>query len=158
MTDFMVHPIGMVHNNENGMFIEIDRPFIPALQALNGFGYINVLWWFSMCDNGTDRNVLQIESPYRNSPVVMGVFATRSPQRPNPIAQTAVQVLHIDYEQGRIFVPFIDAIDGTPVLDIKPYTPSFDRVERPKCPDWCQSWPMSTEQSGEFDWQQVFNF
>ena len=59
----------------------------------------------------------------------MGVFATRSPARPNPIAMTASEVINIDFASGIIRVAFIDADEDTPVLDIKPYTPSFDRVE-----------------------------
>ena len=52
----------------------------------------------------------------------------------------------------------VHADDNTPVLDIKPYTPSFDRVETPGVPAWCSEWPKSTEASGCFDWGQVFNF
>ena len=88
----------------------------------------------------------------------MGVFATRSPVRPNPIALTASEIINIDFTNGMIRVTFIDANDNTPVLDIKPYTPSFDRVETPGVPAWCSEWPKSTEASGCFDWGQVFNF
>ena len=88
----------------------------------------------------------------------MGVFATRSPERPNPIALTACEVLNIDYENGIITIPFIDAENDTPVLDIKPYTPSLDRVENPVVPQWCNTWPKSVESSGDFDWSEVFNF
>lgn len=52
----------------------------------------------------------------------------------------------------------IDANDNTPVLDIKPHTPSFGRVETPGVPVWCNEWPRSTEASGCFYWEQVFNF
>ena len=89
---------------------------------------------------------------------VMGVFATRSPARPNPIALTTSEIINIDFTNGMIRVTFIDANDNTPVLDIKPYTPSFDRVETPGVPVWCSEWPKSTEASGCFDWGQVFNF
>ena len=54
----------------------------------------------------------------------MGVFATRSPLRPNPIALTAAEIIHTDQEKGLIRVTFLDADNGTPVLDIKPYTQS----------------------------------
>ena len=53
---------------------------------------------------------------------------------------------------------YIDAENGTPVLDVKPYTPSLDRVERPDVPGWCAHWPKSAEASGDFDWEKVFNF
>lgn len=52
----------------------------------------------------------------------------------------------------------IDAEAGTPVLDIKPYTPSLGRVEKPSVPSWCADWPASVEESGRFDWSSVFNF
>ncbi len=53
----------------------------------------------------------------------MGVFATRSPQRPNPIALSVAQVLRIDQEAGRIWIAYSDAEPGTPVLDLKPLYP-----------------------------------
>lgn len=76
----------------------------------------------------------------------------------NPIALTAVQVIHIDHEKGILQLAYIDADDGTPVLDIKPYTPSIDRIEKPEVPEWCRHWPMSAEESGDFDWSAEFNF
>ncbi|WP_455543207.1 TrmO family methyltransferase domain-containing protein [Intestinibacter sp.] len=85
-------------------------------------------------------------------------MATRSPIRPNPIALTAVEVVHIDFEEGIIRLGYIDANDATPVLDIKPYTSSLDRAENFKVPNWCAHWPNSLEESGEFDWENEFNF
>lgn len=158
MSNFMVHSIGKVCNNENETFIKVDKKYIPALQALEGFSHINVLWWFSDCDDEQSRSVLQTEQPYKGAPETMGIFATRSPIRPNPIALTATEITHIDFEQGIIQVTFIDADDNSPILDIKPYTPSFDRVETPGVPAWCSEWPKSTEESGYFNWEQVFNF
>ena len=55
-------------------------------------------------------------------------------------------------------IAYIDAHDNTPILDLKPYTPSFDRLEALVVPDWCRHWPMSLEQSGEFNWENEFNF
>lgn len=52
----------------------------------------------------------------------------------------------------------LDADDNTPVLDIKPYTPSLDRVESPGVPEWCRHWPKSIEESGDFPWEGEFNF
>ena len=88
----------------------------------------------------------------------MGIFATRSPVRPNPIALSTVEVTHINYEQGIIHIPYIDADHNTPVLDIKPYTPSLDRVENPRVPEWCSHWPKSLEESEQFPWEEEFNF
>ena len=155
---YQLKAIGKVKNDENGTFIQLEPEYIPGLQALEGFSHINVFWWFSDCDNDADRNELQTEQPYKGAPEVMGVFATRSPARPNPIALTASEIINIDFTNGIIRVTFIDANDNTPVLDIKPYTPSFDRVETPGVPVWCSEWPKSTEASGYFDWGQVFKF
>ena len=158
MSNFTINSIGEICNNEDGTFIQLDKKYIPALQALDGFSHINVLWWFDGCDNEEMRSILEAQQPYKNAPEIMGIFATRSPMRPNPIALTAVEIINIDYEQGKIQITFIDANDGSPVLDIKPYTPSLDRVETPGVPAWCSEWPKSTEESGYFDWEKVFNF
>lgn len=158
MEHYQLKKIGKVRNDKNGAFIELEEAYIPALQALEGFSHINVLWWFSECDNEKMRSVLEMEQPYKGAPEKMGTFATRSPMRPNPIALTAVEIISIDYECGIIHITFIDAEDGTPILDIKPYTPSLDRVETPVVPSWCSEWPKSTEESAYFDWEQVFNF
>ncbi|MDR2939264.1 MAG: tRNA (N6-threonylcarbamoyladenosine(37)-N6)-methyltransferase TrmO [Clostridiales bacterium] len=158
MQNFIVKPIGVVKNNDKGAFIEINSEYAPALQALEGFSHINVIWWFDDFDNKEARGILEVPQPYKKSPLVMGVFATRSPIRPNPIALTASQVLNIDYKTGVIEVAYIDANDGSPVLDIKPYTPSVDRIEMPGVPDFCSHWPKSLETSEGFDWENEFNF
>ena len=89
---------------------------------------------------------------------MLGAFATRTPERPNPIALTCAGVTYLDDENGVIGLTYVDAEAGTPVLDIKPYTPSLDRVETPLVPQWCAHWPQSVEASGDFDWSAVFNF
>ncbi|WP_075721815.1 SAM-dependent methyltransferase [Roseburia sp. 499] len=158
MTSYEVKPIGKICNSENGIFIQLEDEFIPALTALEGFSHINVLWWFSEFDSKECRSILDTEQPYKRAPEKMGIFATRSPIRPNPIALTAVEVISIDYQKGIIRIPYIDANDNTPVLDIKPYTPSLDRIENPTVPDWCSHWPKSLEESATFPWENEFNF
>lgn len=81
------------------------------------------------------------KKPYKNAPEVLGTFATRSPERPNPIGVSCSYVTYVDYQNGIIGLAYIDADDGTPVLDIKPYMPSLDRVEEPLMPSWCSNWP-----------------
>lgn len=158
MSNFTVQPIGTVRHTEEGFFIELDEKFIPGLTALDGFGYINVIWWFSQFDDTDSRAVLETEQPYKGAPEKMGIFATRSPIRPNPLALTASEVISIDYKTGRIQIAYTDADDNTPVLDIKPYTPSLDRVENPSVPVWCSHWPNSIEASGTFAWENEFLF
>jgi len=158
MNDMIVKSIGEISCSKRGIFIKVNKEYLPALKELKGFSHINVIWWFSKSADEFSRSILSVESPYKGSPKSMGVFATRSPQRPNPIALTTSEIIGIDVDDGLIQIAFIDAKDGSPVLDIKPYTPSLDRVEKPRVPNWCSNWPKSIEESGSFDWSSVFNF
>ena len=158
MQAYQVTPIGHIQSNPDGMCIAIDPAYLPALQGLDGFSHLQVIWWFSECDDAKSRETLTCEKPYTHAPDVLGVFATRSPMRPNPIALSLVQVIGIDYDKGLIHIPYIDAMDGSPLLDIKPHTPSMERVETPGVPAWCAHWPKSLEQSAHFDWAGEFNF
>lgn len=158
MNQFTVKQIGTMEMDGEGMFIKVLPEFIPALKNLEGFSHTDILWWFDGCDDEENRSVLEAESPYKQGPDTMGIFATRSPQRPNPIALSVAEILYIDHEAGAIYIAYTDARQGSPVLDLKPYTPSLDRVEHPQVPDWCGHWPRSLEESGDFDWENEFNF
>jgi tRNA (Thr-GGU) A37 N-methylase len=89
---------------------------------------------------------LQQSNPIRRSRG-NSVFATRSPLRPNPIALTTADVIHIDYEKGVIRIAFIDANDNTRCLTLNLNTPSFDKWKLPAFRAWCSHWPKSTEES-----------
>lgn len=158
MKQLQLNPIGTIQTSGGDIWVELDPQYGSALQAIEGFDHLNILWWFSDFDTPEARSVLEVPQPYKHAPAVVGIFATRSPIRPNPIALTAVQVLRIDHERARIYIPYIDAHPGTPVLDIKPYTPSADRVESPGVPVWCRHWPRSLESSEGFAWEEEFNF
>lgn len=158
MQTFTVRPIGTIEITPEGMFLQLKTEYIPALQGLEGFSHLNVLWWFDQLDDERSRRVLEIPKPYQKAPAVLGTFATHSPQRPNPLALTTVEVVSIDSTAGRIQVAYIDAMDGTPILDLKPYTPSESRVETPAVPDWCAHWPQSVEGGEDFDWEGEFLF
>lgn len=158
MQTFSVQPIGAVHADGDGFSLVLQPEFAQALTGLEGFGYVQVLWWFDGCDNALSRGKRTERKPYKNGPETLGTFATRSPARPNPIAVSTAYVTYIDRINGTVGLAYIDADDGSPVLDIKPYTPSLDRVEAPDVPDWCADWPKNVESSGDFDWENVFNF
>lgn len=129
-----------------------------ALQGIEDFAYLQIVWWFDRCDTKESRTKLCETKPYKKGPDVLGAFATRTPERPNPIAISTVYVLSVDMEKGIIRIPYTDALPGTPILDIKPYMPSLDRVENPMMPAWCSNWPVNVETSGDFDWEGEFNF
>lgn len=158
MNRLEVNPVGIIKVSDKGMYIQIDKQYVPALKGLEGFSHLQTIWWFSELDNSTMRTVIETPKPYKKGPDRIGIFATRSPVRPNPIALSTVEVMDIDYNNGLIQVAWIDANDSSPVLDIKPYTPSADRVEKPSTPEWCEHWPLSYETSGYFNWKDEFNF
>jgi tRNA-Thr(GGU) m(6)t(6)A37 methyltransferase TsaA len=155
-TRLTVSPIGRVSVDEQGFVLSVDEPFRAALHGLEGFSHLEVVFWCDQVDTPELRCVLECEQPYRRAPAKLGVFATRSPVRPNPIAITPVQVLSLDREAGVVRVASIDAEPGTPLLDIKPYHPCIDRVRSVSVPDWCAHWPQWLEESAEFDWAGEF--
>jgi len=149
--------IGEIKIQNNEFKAVINKNYIPALKGLEEFSHCIVVWWANQCDKEELRNILDCEKPYKNSPEKLGIFTTRSPARPNPIAISVVKILSID-DDGTIHLPYIDAEDSTPILDIKPYHPSSDKVNNLYLPDWCSDWPQSLEESASFDWESVFNF
>ena len=157
-TAYTIRPIGVVRADDQGFRVEILPAYRAGLVGLAEFGCLQILWWFSGCDTPACRSSLTETKPYTHGPDTLGVFATRSPERPNPIALSCAQVTYLDAENGVIGLAYLDADDGTPVLDIKPYTPSLDRVREPAVPAWCAHWPDCVEESGEFDWEAEFNF
>ncbi len=90
-----------------------------ALSDLESFSHIWLVWWFHRNQNWRAK-VLPPRGPEKRR----GVFATRSPHRPNPIGLTAVQLLKI--ERNKIYIGSHDLVDGTPILDLKPYLPKVD--------------------------------
>ncbi len=155
-TEFQLTQIGTVHAGENGFMLEIFPEYRAALNGLEGFSHINVLWWFHLLDAPQYRAVTECPKPYQYAPDILGIFATRSPVRPNPLALTVSQVLGIDPEKGLVYLAYLDAEDGTPLLDIKPYLPCADRVRETQAPAWSAHWPQWYEDSGEFDWEAEF--
>lgn len=153
-----IFPIGTIENNEKMVRIVLDRKYAKGLKGLEGYSHIQILWWADGCDNKKARSILTEEKPYSKGPEELGVFSLRSPERPNPIAVSNAHIAYVDTENGIVGLYYVDAFDGTQVLDLKPYTPSIDRIENPKTPDWCNHWPKSYEESGNFDWDSEFNF
>ena len=94
--------------------IEIFPEFIPGLKDIEGFSHLIILFVF----HKTDDNKLTASPPYDH--IERGVFATRSPARPNSIGLTVVRLREV--RGDRLIVSGLDMIEGTPVLDIKPYT------------------------------------
>lgn len=146
MTDFKLMPIGRVETREDGAAILIDPPYRKGLTHLEDFSHFMAIWWADQMDTPEHRQVLDTPLPYAGN-INAGVFACRAEFRPNPIAVTICQCLDLDREKGRILVPYMDAFDRTPVLDIKPYFPVSDRVREVRTPDWVKDWPQWYEEA-----------
>lgn len=155
MSKMEVHPIGRITCEDGEFRVVLSPEYAPAMKGLEGFSHVQVIWWF---DRAQGRGTLVEERPYTKGPDELGVFATRSPMRPNPIAVSSVEVAYVDEATAMLGLYYIDAYPDSPVLDLKPYTPSIDRIERPSVPTWCAHWPRSYEESGDFDWEAEFNF
>ncbi|MBN2435529.1 MAG: SAM-dependent methyltransferase [Spirochaetes bacterium] len=150
--------IGEVQSAEDGFAIQLKEEYREALTGIEGFSYLDIIWWANLTDTPDYRGILITDKPYKKGPEKLGIFATRSQIRPNPIAVTPVYVLSVNRDTGTVYTPYIDAEIGTPVLDIKPYHPCTDIVQNVSVPSWCEHWPKSVEESGEFNWEAEFNF
>ena len=115
--------------------IELEPAFAGGLEGLEEWSHVLVL--FSMHH---DPDGEAAPSDWRRRPraradmPLVGVFAQRGRLRPNVLGVTAARIVRI--EPGRLVVRGLDAMDGTPVLDLKPYAPPFDRVDEARVPEW----------------------
>ncbi|MBI4283455.1 MAG: tRNA (N6-threonylcarbamoyladenosine(37)-N6)-methyltransferase TrmO [Chloroflexi bacterium] len=137
-------PIGFVRNEvkEVGRHdfaslvseVVVDSRLTEALDGLEEFSHIIVLFWAHRL---TDEEMpLKIHPMHRQELPLTGLFATRTPNRPNRICQTTVRLLQ---RRGNILrVKGLDAVDSTPVIDIKPYLPGGDSVADARVPEWVE--------------------
>ncbi len=144
---YQIYPIGHVRRNGKGIRLELDEPFRPALKQLGHFSHVIVLWWADRLDDATSRSTFQCRPPYAEEHLT-GVFATRSPYRPNPILTTTCELVGVDEDQGVVRVANIDALDGTPIVDLKAYFPVCDRVQSARIPEWLPDWPEWLPEEG----------
>ncbi len=134
---FTVHPIGHVQKSEDRTLIVIDEKYQAGLLGLDGWSHVQVIWWFDKNDTPEQRAILQVHPRGdRNNPLT-GVFACRAPVRPNLIALSLCKVVSV--KDNVIEVEAIDAFDGTPVLDLKPFAPGLDSAKGVKVPDWTRN-------------------
>lgn len=102
--------------------LEVDAPYRPALEGLAAYSHILVLVWL----HRADRRPLVITPPRASE--ARGVFALRSPVRPNPIGLSVCRLLDVDKDLGLVRIDAIDFLDDTPLVDIKPYRPGIDAI------------------------------
>lgn len=123
--------------------IEIDAVWAEALDGIGEFSHIWVVWWLDRFDDPPASPRVHPEG--RQEMPEVGLFATRSPHRPCPIAITAVRL--VEHHGARLRVQGLDALPGTPVLDIKPYLRRGDRIQEATMPDWLERlWRIHDEE------------
>ena len=115
---FTMSPVGWVRKAGGKTFIVIDKRYQPALMGVDSLKSIWVFYWFDRNDSPEKRSVLQVHPRGDPARPLRGVFATRSPLRPNLIAQSSVNILSV--RDNVIEIDDIDAFADTPVLDLKP--------------------------------------
>lgn len=136
-----VKPIGFVKTKAVGKEVR-DKSLVSqivfreelteALEGIEGFSHIFVLFWLHKIGK-KERKMMKVHPQGRKDMPLLGAFATRTPHRPNPIGLTRVKLLGV--EGNVVTVQGLDAFDGTPVLDIKPFD-YWDTTEEATVADW----------------------
>jgi tRNA (adenine37-N6)-methyltransferase len=113
--------------------IVLDETFTDGLDGIEQFSHLLILFWMHRAAEAEPVRMRRRPQGRADMPEV-GLFAQRARHRPNPIGVTAVRLLRRD--KNRLFVEGLDAINGTPVLDVKPYVPAYDSVGAARIPEW----------------------
>ena len=113
--------------------VHVNEEYAAGLEGLQDFSHAVIVFYMHLADFEPPKH-LQRRPQGRDDMPCVGIFAQRARHRPNPIGITAVEIL--DVEGNVLKVRGLDAIDGTPVLDVRPYFPHYDRVDAASVPDW----------------------
>lgn len=113
--------------------IVVNKELETALDGVEGFSHLIIIYWMHKLPP-TTQPPTKVHPKGDQSLPLTGVFATRSPVRPNPIGMTVVKLL--ERQGSTLEVMGLDALNGTPVLDIKPYIPVHDSICEATVPEW----------------------
>jgi tRNA (adenine37-N6)-methyltransferase len=127
-------PVGVVKKQGKRAWLEIYPEYAAGLAGLQGFSHLWVFYWFHENDTPEQRRTLQVHPRRDPANPLTGVFACRSPERPNLIGFTACRIITV--AGGVVEVADLDARDGTPILDLKPYIPGGDAIPGATTPEW----------------------
>ena len=137
----ILKPIGFVRTQAVGDEVKdkshlseifIDCELTPALEGITGFSHVFVLFWLSEI-SPEQRRMMKVHPRGRRDLPLLGAFATRTNLRPNPIGLTLVELVKV--EGNVLTVRGLDAYDGTPVLDVKPFD-FWDTAKDARVPEW----------------------
>ncbi|MDK2951796.1 MAG: excinuclease subunit, partial [Kosmotogales bacterium] len=139
--------LGFVRKRDGKCLIELEATDESFFNYMEGFSHVKILWWFDRFDKSNYRKITQCNPPYEKAPRT-GVFASRSPVRPNPIAMSVSKILHLDIQNRFMEISGLDAFDNTSVIGLVPYIPLFDRVKEYRVPEWLEHWPEWLDDRG----------
>jgi tRNA-Thr(GGU) m(6)t(6)A37 methyltransferase TsaA len=145
--NFEVFPIGYVKRGDK-VQIQLEDKYKDALLEVDNFSHLMVVWWGSKYADYRNQVDMQMKPPYAPN-VLTGLFATRSPVRPNPVNVSVCEIKEVNHQTGTVTVNQLDTFDGTPVLDLKVYFPTCDRVKDPKVPERFKVWGEWVPPEGE---------
>ncbi|MBW1926320.1 MAG: tRNA (N6-threonylcarbamoyladenosine(37)-N6)-methyltransferase TrmO [Deltaproteobacteria bacterium] len=134
MDSFQLFAVGKVKKDSGTTAIEVYKEYADALLGLDQFSHVIVLYWFHKNDTPEKRNVLRVHPRHNMDNPLTGVFACHSPCRPNLIGLSICKILSI--EKDVIRIDSIDALNDSPVLDLKSYIPSMNTVQDAFVPQW----------------------
>jgi tRNA-Thr(GGU) m(6)t(6)A37 methyltransferase TsaA len=134
MPTFTLKTIGRVIKENNRTFLFMQPEYLLGLDGLADFSHIWVIYWFHKNDTPEKRRILKLHPRGNPDNPLTGVFATRSPVRPNLLGLSVCQIVSV--KENRIEVEGLDAWEDTPILDIKPYLPELDSVSGLRTPPW----------------------
>lgn len=134
--------IGVVEKaDEEKAEVRVFPEFCAGLKRITEFSHLIILYWIHLRDNTKERGTLLVVPRRHATNVEVGVFASRSPSRPNPIALCVVKLLKM--EECMLTVKGLDALEGSPIVDIKPYLPKADSVSNALVPEWTKHGPAT---------------
>lgn len=135
-----IKPLGIAKNNVSKPTlpgwkdvvtkIEIDKEYTDGLDGIEDYSHVIIVYWM---DKEAECHLKHHPQEREDVPFV-GIFACRCPQRPSRLAISTVELL--SREGNMLKVKGLDIVNDTPILDIKPYTPQYDKVEKAKVPEW----------------------
>ncbi len=126
--------IGVVESSGELSSVKIFPEFCVGLEGLNNFSHITVLYWFHLRNSEEERRTLRVVPRRHPGAPQVGVFASRSPSRPNPVGLCVVELVKI--QDCTLVVRGLDALEGSPIIDIKPYIPRADSISDARVPEW----------------------
>ena len=142
MREIIMNPIGYVRNavqsrkdvswGEDVSTIVLNEEYHSGLKGLEDFTHVIILYYLDKAAYQKEKH-LQRRPQNREDMPLVGIFSHRGKDRPNQIGMTSVRIVSVD--GAALTVKGLDAIDGTPVLDIKPYYPVYDKKDA-KVPEW----------------------